>query len=141
MRSVLIVLLSFLIINSVSAQTDAEKEILDVLKKQEMFWNEGNIAKFMDGYWKSDSLLFVGSSGPSYGWQTTLDRYKKRYPGKDAMGTLHFDIREIKSLSSEYGFVVGKWSLTRNIGDIGGYFSLLFRKINGKWVIIADHTS
>lgn len=141
MRSVLIVLLSFVVINSVSAQTDAEKEILDVLKKQEMFWNEGNIAKFMDGYWKSDSLLFVGSSGPSYGWQTTLDGYKKRYPGKDAMGTLHFDIREIKSLSSEYGFVVGKWSLTRNIGDIGGYFSLLFRKINGKWVIIADHTS
>ncbi|MEP6846325.1 MAG: DUF4440 domain-containing protein, partial [Panacibacter sp.] len=57
------------------------------------------------------------------------------------MGKLDFTILDLKLLSSDYGFVLGKWHLARTIGDIGGYFTLLFRKINGRWVIIADHTS
>jgi len=56
-------------------------------------------------------------------------------------GDFDFTILEIKLLSSEYGFVLGKWHLARTIGDIGGHFTLLFRKINGQWLIVADHTS
>lgn len=139
-----IILLSVLICLNVcglSAQEINQTEIRDVLKKQETAWNRGNINDFMDGYWRSDSLLFVGSSGPSYGWHTTLEGYKRRYPNKEAMGILHFDIREIRILCEDRGFVLGKWNLTRKIGDIGGYFTLLLKKINGKWVIVADHTS
>jgi hypothetical protein len=31
----------------------------------------------MSGYWKNDALLFVGSSGPTYGWQKHLTITKK----------------------------------------------------------------
>jgi hypothetical protein len=95
----------------------------------------------MQTYWKSDSLLFVSSNGPTYGWETTLERYKKRYPDTATMGRLDFNIIQIKSISSEYSFVLGKWHLTRTIGDMGGYFTLLLRKIKDKWLIVADHTS
>ena|SRR5689334_247238 len=123
------------------AQTKDELAIRAVMDEQVKSWNSGNIDTFMQTYWKSDSLLFVGSKGPTYGWQNTLDGYKKRYPDTATMGKLDFEILEIKPLSSEYSFVLGKWHLTRTIGDAGGYFTLLFRKIKGKWLIVVDHTS
>ena len=123
------------------AQGKDELAIHSVMDEQIKAWNNGNIDAFMQTYWKSDSLLFVGSKGPTYGWQTTSEGYKKRYPDTVAMGKLDFEILQIKFLSAEYSFVLGKWHLKRTIGDAGGYFTLLFKKINGKWLIVADHTS
>jgi ketosteroid isomerase-like protein len=125
----------------VSAQTNDVAAIRKVLQLQTEAWNNGNIDEFMKGYWKSDSLKFIGKSGVTYGYNETLSGYKKRYSDTIQMGKLFFDLLEIKKLSPEYYFVVGKWFLKRSVGDIGGYYTLLFRKINGKWVIVADHTS
>lgn len=123
------------------SQTNDEAAIRNVMNAQVKAWNNGNIDAFMQTYWKSDSLLFVGSSGPTYGWQTTLEHYKQRYPNTVAMGKLDFDILQVKLLSLDHAFVLGKWHLTRSIGNIGGHFTLLFRKIKGQWFIIADHTN
>ena len=95
----------------------------------------------MNGYWQNDSLMFIGKSGITYGWQKTLDNYKKGYPDTASMGKLNFELLQIKRLSVNYFFVVGKWHLTRSIGDVGGAFTLLFRKVKNKWVIVADHSS
>ncbi len=122
------------------AQTKDELAIRTVMQKQVNDWNNGNIDGFMQPYWKSDSLLFV-STPPTYGWQKTLDRYKKNYPDTATMGKLNFNLLQVKLLSKEYSFVVGQWHLTRTVGDVGGYFTLLFRKIKGQWVIVADHSS
>ncbi len=123
-----------------TAQSKDEDEIRAVMQTQTNAWNTGNIDAFMETYWKNDSLLFVGSKGLAYGWQTTLEGYKKRYPDTTVMGKLKFELIEMKPLSREYYFVLGSWHLRRSIGDIGGYFTLLFRKIKGEWKIIADHT-
>lgn len=140
LKSVLLVL-SILFCFQVSAQTKAEKEIRNILETQNQAWNKGNIDEFMIGYWNHDSLLFVGSSGPKYGWQTTLKNYKKNYPDTAHMGKLHFDILQIKKLSKKNYFVLGKWLLKRSVGDAGGFFTLLFKRIKNKWVIIVDHSS
>jgi len=95
----------------------------------------------MKGYWNSDSLLFVGKTGARYGYQTTLQNYKKGYPDAAAMGKLNFDILQVKKISGDCYFVLGKWALTRTIGDVSGYYTLIFRKIYQKWVIVADHSS
>jgi hypothetical protein len=95
----------------------------------------------MKGYWNNDSMLFLGKSGPKYGYQTTLENYKKNYPDTTAMGKLRFDILQVKRLSALHYFVVGKFYLQRTIGDLEGHFTLLFKKLNGKWVIVADHSS
>ncbi len=65
----------------------------------------------MESYWKSDSLKFIGKSGITYGWISTLNNYKKNYPDTSAMGKLDFSVLEIKRLSKRYYFVVGKWSV------------------------------
>ncbi|MEI7472157.1 MAG: DUF4440 domain-containing protein [Chitinophagaceae bacterium] len=125
---------------SVADQKDAAA-IRYVLATQNKAWNEGNTAAFMEGYWKSDSLMFIGKSGITYGWQNTLNNYKKNYPDTASMGKLIFNILEVKKLSNLFYHVVGKWYLQRSIGDISGHFTLLFEKIKGVWVIIKDHSS
>jgi hypothetical protein len=123
------------------AQSKTEKEIISILKIQDEAWNMGNINGFMETYLKSDSLMFIGKSGVTYGWQNTLNNYKKGYPDTTAMGKLHFTLIDIKKLSRKYYHVVGKWHLTRSIGNLEGHFTLLIQKIKGKWYIIADHSS
>jgi ketosteroid isomerase-like protein len=123
------------------AQNKDEKEIRASLDAQILYWNKGDLTSFMKGYWNNDSLLFVGKSGPTYGYQQTLTNYKKNYPDQAARGILSFHILKVEKLSPEYYFVLGKFMLKRSIGDASGHFTLLFRKIGGHWLIVCDHSS
>ncbi|SDF25646.1 YybH family protein [Chitinophaga filiformis] len=118
-----------------------QSAIRALLQKQTSSWNQGDLDAFMTTYWQSDSLIFIGKRGPTYGWQATLDNYKKSYPDTTAMGKLAFNILELKPLASDVYFVVGKWHLQRTIGDLEGHFSLIIKRIKGSWKIIADHSS
>lgn len=140
MRSVFFALLSILSF-SVFSQTTDETEVRNVLAKQNAAWNRGDVEAFMVGYWENDSLMFIGKSGVTYGYKNTLANYKKNYPDTTTMGKLTFTLIQVKQLSPEYFHVTGKYYLTRTIGDASGHFTLMFRKINGKWVVISDHSS
>ncbi|WP_441900384.1 YybH family protein [Pedobacter psychrotolerans] len=137
-------ILTLLLICSVNAFAQSPKDkqaILDVLEMQRTEWNKGNLETFMQGYVKSDSLLFVGSSGPTYGWQKTLDNYKKTYAGKAGMGVLTFGIKKVDFLNTDVAFVLGSWHLKREKDEPQGYFTLLFKRLNGEWKIFVDHSS
>ena len=123
------------------AQSKDEKAVRQLLETQSTAWNRGDIDSFMKGYWENDSLMFIGKSGITYGWSSTLKNYKRGYPDTTAMGKLAFTLISVKELSPEYFYVIGKWHLQRSIGNLEGHFTLLFRKINGTWAIIADHSS
>ena len=133
--------ITVLLFTTVYAQPKDETVIRSLIEEQRLAWNTGDVEKFMQTYWQSDSLKFIGKSGVTYGWQNTIENYKKNYPDTAAMGKLDFDIIEVKRLSVLYFFIVGKWHLTRSIGDVGGHFTLLFKKIKNKWVIVVDHSS
>ncbi len=133
--------LGFLISANAQSTTVADQAIRRVMAEQESAWNRADLEAFMDGYWKSDSLTFIGSRGVTNGWQATLDSYKKGYPNAEAMGKLTFTILTLEILSPESAYVIGKWHLARTKGELGGHFTLLWKKIGGKWVIVADHSS
>lgn len=124
-----------------SAQENDKILILKLLEDQRKAWNKGNIVDYMEGYLKSDSLVFVGKSGPKYGWDNTLANYKKGYPDKNAMGFLSFDIKEVRLISADHAFVLGAWHLKREKDEPKGFFTLILKKINGEWKVIADHSS
>ncbi|MFC6999868.1 YybH family protein [Rufibacter roseus] len=109
--------------------------------RQSEAWNRGDLEAFMEPYWQSDSLVFIGKNGPTYGWNQTLQNYKRGYPTPEAMGKLTFTLLRTDIISKDGLFVIGKWHLRRTIGDLEGHFSLVFRKIGGKWKIVADHSS
>jgi ketosteroid isomerase-like protein len=135
-------LLSLLLLTAHSfAQSNDEAAIRQILADQITAWNKGDLDNFMKGYWNSDSLTFIGQSGITYGYTTTLNNYKKHYDTPDKMGELIFTLLRLERLSPDYYFVVGKWQLKRKAGDVGGVYTLLFRRIDGRWVIVTDHSS
>lgn len=123
---------------------EAERlRILQRIESQEMAWNEGDLNGFMNAYWKSDSLLFVGSRGPSRGWQTTLDNYRKGYASPEEMGQLTFGIESLEPAGADHALMLGSWQLDRSGGldTLAGWFSLVWQRLDGDWVIIRDHSS
>lgn len=124
-----------------NAQTKEANKILQIMAAQEKAWNEGDIEQFMKGYWENDSLVFVGKSGLTYGYNNTLANYKKGYPDKTYMGKLKFTILSMQPLGKQFYRVIGKWELTRTVGNVSGHYTLLLQKINGEWKIISDHSS
>ena len=136
----------FLLSITVAAQSEDQKsrikrDIVAVMDAQAEAWNRGDIDGFMTGYWRSDKLLFVSGDEVTRGWQTTLDRYKRNYNSREKMGTLRFSDLEIDVISKDAAIVLGSWALTRGGDNPKGKFTLVFRKLDGRWLIVRDHTS
>jgi hypothetical protein len=139
-----VILIGLFFISSFAETKISEKEkheISRLLDKQVQAWNEGNLEKFMQTYWNSEKLSFVGSRGPTYGWKATLESYKKGYPDKAAMGILKFTILDISKIDRKTVYVIGKFDLTREMGNLSGHFTLVIQKINNEWLIVSDHSS
>lgn len=127
-------------VHSISAQS-AETIAQQVLDMQAVYWNQGDIEGFMQTYWKSDELLFLGKEGYTKGWQQTLDNYHRRYPNRQAMGRLKFTLDEVHQRSGKVISIIGQYHLDRDgLDNLRGYFMLLMRKIKGEWLIVADST-
>jgi len=116
-------------------------KIINVLETQKIAWNNNDIDEFMNGYFNSEKLVFSGKSGPVYGWKSTKERYLTKYNSKELMGNLKFDIDNIFLVKRGVAILLGKFYLKREIGDASGFFTLVFKKVKGKWYIISDHTS
>jgi ketosteroid isomerase-like protein len=115
--------------------------ITQVLTNQVLSWNKGDTDSFMNGYWHSPDLTFSGTAGIQRGYDAVRDRYKRTYPDKAAMGHLDFSGLEFHFLGNDGALLLGHWHLTREKGDIGGNFSLVFQRFPDGWLIIHDHTS
>ncbi len=130
----------------VFAQSEQQKsrikaDVLAVMTSQTDAWNRGDIEGYMQGYWKSDSLVFASGDQITRGWQPTLDRYKRSYDTKEKMGTLTFSDIQVNVLSKDVAVVLGSWSLARQNDNPKGKFTVIFRRLKEGWRIIHDHTS
>ena len=96
MKNNYLIVICFVFSTILTAQEEVNpvdmKAVLSVMEAQESAWNKGDLERFMMGYWQNEALVFVGRSGPTYGYVNTLDSYRKGYPDKETMGELHFDI-------------------------------------------------
>jgi uncharacterized protein (TIGR02246 family) len=120
---------------------DDAADIRKVLSTQQEFWNQGDVRSFTAYY--TDDTNFV-STQVQRGRTQVLERYLKRYPNRDAMGKLSFDELEVTKLGEDFASVIGRWKLDRSEqagGNVGGYFTLLFKRTKEGWKIILDHTS
>jgi len=123
------------------ANADERADIEAVLTKQAAAWNRGDIDEFVEHYWKSDELTFSSGGQTTRGWTRTKENYQRRYPTREQMGQLKFSQLEITPLGPSAALVLGRWQLAREPSPVGGNFTLIFRRLDGRWVIIHDHTS
>jgi ketosteroid isomerase-like protein len=120
---------------------NAVAEIRSVFQAQQEAWNRGDIDRFMNGYARSASIVFVSEDAIRRGWQTVRDRYKKKYSSRAKMGTLTFSDLEITLLSSDSAVASGRWKLKRADDEPHGRFTLILRRLREGWRIVYDHTS
>ena len=131
-----------MMISTVALSQSDELQIRSVLEEQQECWNAGDIECFMQGYWNSDKLVFIGKNGLTYGWEKVLSNYQQNYPDRAAMGQLAFEIKILEPLGHDHWFMVGGWNLAREEAeDLGGHFSLIWRRLGDEWVIVSDHSS
>jgi len=123
------------------AGADERADIETVLTRQAAAWNRGDIDAFMEHYWKSDGLTFSSGGQTTRGWTPTKEGYQRRYPTREQMGRLEFSQLEFTLLGDSAALVLGRWQLTRDTASVGGNFTLIFRRLDGRWLIIHDHTS
>ncbi len=116
-------------------------EINSVMFDSKRAWNEGDIEKYMESYLESSSLRFAGNGDVSYGWKDVLERYKRSYPDRTAMGKLTFSDIDITVVSEDAAVVFGRWKLERAEDERSGLYTLLFRKTDDGWRIVHDHSS
>jgi uncharacterized protein (TIGR02246 family) len=114
-----------------------------VLDDQAAAWNRGDVDAFMQAYKDAPDTTFIGKS-VAQGYKPILERYKKTYFNRDAMGKLDYSDLTVRELGENYAVVTGKFHLTRTAaggGDASGIFSLVWEKTADGWKIILDHTS
>ncbi|MFM8187667.1 MAG: YybH family protein [Pirellula sp.] len=111
-----------------------------LLKNQQDAWNQGEIVRFMEAYWKDPMLTFSSGGKTTRGWQATLDRYRAKYPDAKAMGKLTFDALETNRLDSDSALTLGNWKLEKE-NPAQGNFTLVWQRIQGHWKIVHDHSS
>lgn len=136
-----IVVIAMTLLSCQPNATSEKPKIESVMEGQARAWNNGDVPGYMKGYWMSDSLLFTGGKYMSRGWEPTLERYLAAYPDQAAMGHLVFDEVETNLTAPSSAFSVGKWTLERDADTLSGRFTLVWKKVHGAWVIVADHSS
>ncbi|WP_196139060.1 DUF4440 domain-containing protein [Aliikangiella sp. G2MR2-5] len=137
---IIFLLLVFVLPSCFADELQESKLIRQIMLDQERAWNHGDLVGFMKGYWQSDKLQFIGKNGIKKGWKTTLENYQKSYPTKEFMGKLKFTILDV-DVENTTAFVLGKWMLKRENDSPQGFFTLYWKKINGQWKIVIDHSS
>ncbi len=115
-------------------------ELTQIVLKQAEAWNRGDLSEFMTPYWKDERLTFSSGGKTKRGWQATLDNYRLNYPNREAMGKLAFANLETQELGTDAMLMLGTWHLERS-EPIGGNFSLVWKRIDGQWLIVHDHSS
>jgi ketosteroid isomerase-like protein len=121
---------------------DDRAAIAAVIESQRLAWNRGDLDAYMDGYARTDALVFTSGGNIRHGWQDALDHYRARYGGdKQGMGTLAFEVLSIDAVGADGAVVLGKWQLTDTAQAGGGVFTLVFERRAEGWRIVHDHTS
>ncbi len=118
-----------------------DNQIKMILSEQEKAWNMGNLDGFMLYYWNNEELKFVSKNGIKKGWNSVYNSYQKAYAAKGEMGTLNFSEITIHGINNKNALVTGNWKVVNQKGIQQGLFTLWFKKIDGKWLIVMDHTS
>jgi hypothetical protein len=134
-------LVGIALIFSLNSSDPIKEELKNKLVASTTCWNSGDMECFMQTYWKSDSLTFIVEGGISYGWESTLQKYKVAFPTAKDRGELSFTFISVNKISEEAYYMIGEYHLKLESGHDNGYFSLLWKKINNDWVIVADHSS
>jgi uncharacterized protein (TIGR02246 family) len=119
-------------------EEEVRKAVAAVLDRQTAAWNRGDLEGFVSVY--AEDATFVSPTGLTRGRPAVLDRYRKRYPDRAAMGTLSLEVVEIRLATGNAGAsVVARWTLSypEKPAASGLTLLVLHPRADG-WAIVQD---
>lgn len=120
---------------------EKKKMLISILEKQESDWNKGNLKGFLSAYWNSDTLRSLSVRGLQYGYDRLEKKLLKSYPDSASMGHLDYDVIQIELIGEMDAMITGKWLRKNDKKFQGGFFTVLMRKIKGRWLIVSEQLS
>lgn len=118
-----------------------DSDVQGMLDVQAEAWNRGDLVAFMEPYWDSVDLTFVGSSGVTRGHDETLARYQASYPNAATRGRLRFELLDVRPIGQGgAALVLGRFYLDRD-EPASGTFSLVVERLPEGLRITHDHSS
>jgi uncharacterized protein (TIGR02246 family) len=138
-------------LDALRREREAREAVGALLQQQAAAWSRGDVVGFCSVY--AEDAAFVSPSGLTRGREAVLERYRKRYPGRAAMGTLALEVLEarphwgtevsllgdavpgrVQSVS-----VVARWTIRREgQPDATGLTLIVLRPRGGGWEIVQD---
>lgn len=121
---------------------DDDRAVRAVIDAQRAAWNRGDLDGYMDGYARTDELVFTSGGKIRRGWQETFAKYRAKYGASpQTMGHLELEILGVQPLGADGAIVLGRWRLTDTPAAGQGVFSVAFARTSAGWRIVHDHTS
>jgi hypothetical protein len=112
-----------------------------VLLAQAEAWNRGDMQGYAAAYDDSDKTVFTSGKGTTLGYKEILERMRKGYPDRKAMGSLSFTGLTFRALGASEILVEGTWRLARKKDRPWGNFVLVMRKVAPGWRVVMDYTN
>jgi hypothetical protein len=121
---------------------DDSLAIMANFSRQEECWNNGDLECYVSAYHPEEEVQTISSVGITKGMNNVLAQYQRFYP-QGRMGNLHFDQMQLKRLSNDYYYVVGRFNLKYDVPDtlFQGWFSVLMKQHQDNWFMLSDHSS
>jgi pimeloyl-ACP methyl ester carboxylesterase len=125
----------------------AESGAAAVLRRQTEAWNRGDLEDFCSVY--DEDASFASPSGLTRGRAAVLERYRKRYPDRAAMGTLRLEVLHARAATDPGATgepvrpagvtMVARWRLTYpEKPETSGLTLLVLRPRGDGWEIVED---
>jgi uncharacterized protein (TIGR02246 family) len=133
------------------AAEQARTAVTELLAQQAAAWTRGDLDAFVSVY--ADDALFVSDTGLTRGRAAVLERYRKRYPDRAAMGALTLEVLDLQGsngiavapagdalpAAAQTVTVVARWTLKRaEQKDATGFTMLVLEPQRGGWRIVRD---
>lgn len=121
---------------------NAAQEVKQALERQVSAWNKGNLETAMAFYWNSPEMLWISKSGIEKGYQEVLDMFLRDFTDRSKMGVYSYEPLHIEQVSPEAVYFVFCWKIELEGKRLmGGVSSQLWKKLDGRWVVTAEHAS
>jgi uncharacterized protein (TIGR02246 family) len=125
----------------VAGAGDLEKEIYDQVNRAVEAWNRHDLDAYLDGFWRSDSLILVVEGETVRGWDLLSKALHTGYPNPAEMGNLTLDRVQVQMLSSDLAVALTWDTVSFPKKKEFGTSTIVMKKLPEGWRVAVMHTS
>ncbi len=123
-------------------QAAVEAKVRELTAKLQSDWNAGDMAGYLNAYWKDDDMSLMFGDQAVRGWDNLNELFSGNWTTEEAMGDFYVNDAEVRFPNENIAIVSGPFEHHFPELTVIGAFSHVWQKTDkGEWVIVHEHTS